>query len=153
MKKYSRILFLYSFTSFLFVIVFGSMNTFFKKAFYGTAIWDSITAFHSHFDQLCWLGAAAIGAMFHFMSDRYSGSIKAVGFFTYLYIFGTLTFSFAFLARGLGMYLHNQALEKTVFAFMASIGGLAYILIIFLGIYIVRSLMIGDAGDKKVMVK
>lgn len=139
MKRYTRILFVYSFTSFLFVVVFGALNAPLKKAFYGTEIWNNITAFHNHFDQLCWLGAAAIGALFHFMSDRFTGSAKIAGIFTYLYICGTLTFSMAFLVRGLGIYLHLDVLEKKTFVLMIMTGGLAYIFLIVSGIYLLQS--------------
>jgi hypothetical protein len=83
------------------------------------------------------------------MSERYKGSAKIAAIFSYLYIYGTLTFSFAFPVRGLGIHLHKEILEKTVFAFMVSTGGLAYIFMVGSGIYMLRSFFRNGASIER----
>lgn len=67
MKSDTRRLFLFSFLSFMIVILMGTLNAPLKKSFQNTDIWTNVTLFHSHFDQLSWLGSAAIGAIFYFL--------------------------------------------------------------------------------------
>lgn len=124
MKKQAKTLFIFSFISFILVFIFGAVLGPMQKSLNSPEITRNLNLFHNHFDQLCWLGAAAIGAVFYFFGDAYQGASWLLKVFTLSYITGTTLFSFAFLLRALGIYNGSVLLQKTIFTLMVSVGGL-----------------------------
>jgi hypothetical protein len=86
MIGHSKKLIIFSFLSFIFVFVFGAVFSPMKKAISDPEVLRNFDLFHNHFDQLCWLGAAAIGATLYFLRDKYSGSNRLLNIFTHIYV-------------------------------------------------------------------
>jgi len=140
----SKKLFIFSFLSFIFVFIFGAVFSPIKKVISDPEVLRNFDLFHNHFDQLCWLGAAAIGATFYFLRDKYNGSHRLLNIFTTSYMFGTLIFSGAFLIRGIGLVFKINLLHKSGYILMISIGGLLNVLVIISACFIVHHLIFGD---------
>ena len=140
MERDSRKLLIFSFISFLCVFIFGTLRAMgpFKNFFNDTKAMDNVMLFHSHFDQLCWLGAATLGIVFYCLRQKYQGSLNAIKYFTYLYITGTLMFSFAFLVRALGIAMNVLILQKLIFAILVSISGALFMVLIVTGFFILN---------------
>ncbi len=141
MIKNSKQLMKFSLISFLFVFIFGLIRSSgpFKTFFADPDAMSNVMLFHSHFDQLCWLGAAAIGAAFYVFKDSYDGGEKSVRIFTKLYIIGTLIFSLAFLIRAVGFASGTVILQKILFILFVSTGGLIFLILIGFAVYILKN--------------
>lgn len=124
MKKQALNLFIFSFICFIGVLVFGSILGPIKKSFTDTDVFRNISLFHNHFDQLCWLGSAAIGSTFWVLEHKYKGSEMVLKIFAFTYMLGTFLFSSGFLFRALGAILDNSIIEKAATIGMISFGGL-----------------------------
>jgi len=142
MIESSKRLMKFSLISFVFVFVFGVIRSmeFFKTFFNDQEAMKNIMLFHSHFDQLCWLGAAAIGAVFYVFNDLYLGKKRILENFIRFYIIGTLLFALSFLIRALGFALGIVIFRKFLFILLVSIGGFIFILLIGFTIYILYNL-------------
>lgn len=142
MKNEARKLLFFSFVSFLFVFIFGLIRTMgpFKALLGQPGAYENVMLFHSHFDQLCWLGAAAIGTVFLAFGDHYQGSQHAVKYFAHAYIEGTLIFSLAFLVRAVGYMANIAILRNVVFTVMVSLGGVYFLVLLACGVIIARGL-------------
>ena len=144
MRKQAMQLFVFSFTCFIGVFVFGSVLSPLQKIYNDPQITRNFNLFHNHFDQLCWLGAAAIGAVLYTARDRFNGSERILRLFTISYMLGTTLFSFAFLVRALGLIVTSRVLENGAYMGLISLGGLFNIITMICGVYIV----IGIVFDK-----
>ncbi len=141
MRKQAMRLFVFSFICFLGVFVFGSILGPLQKIYNDPQVVRNFNLFHNHFDQLCWLGAAAIGAFFYAARNRYTGSGRTLRIFTITYMLGTTLFSFAFLVRGAGLIVMSPMLEKTAYTGLVSLGGLFNVISLITGIYIAINLI------------
>lgn len=139
MKKQAIHLFIFSFICFIAVFISGSLLSSIKKSITDTDVLKNISLFHNHFDQLCWLGSAAIGCVFYALDNRFKRSMTVLKIFTFSYIIGTLFFSFGFLFRAIGIYYNNMILEKSVAIGMISLGGVFIIVATLCAIYIALS--------------
>ena len=141
MKEQSIKFLIFSFICFIGVLIFGSILGPIKKAFSDTEAFRNISLFHSHFDQLCWLGSAAIGATFWILDSKFKGSKLALKIFSFSYIFGTLLFSFGFLFRALGIIYNNGIIEKMAAIGMISLGGLLIVVTTISAVYIANCVL------------
>jgi hypothetical protein len=124
MKTQSIRLFIFSFICFIGVLIFGSILGPLKKAIVDLDVFKNISLFHSHFDQLCWLGSAAIGATFWVLDPIFKGSETVLKIFAYSYMLGTLLFSMGFLFRAIGTICDSSIIEISANIGMISFGGL-----------------------------
>ena len=136
MKKQATNLFIFSFICFIVVLIFGSLLNPIKKSLVDTDIFRNFSLFHSHFDQLCWLGSAALGCTFYALDNRYSGSKVILAIFTFSYTVGSLLFSSGFLFRAIGKIFKNGIIEKGAAIGMISLGGLLILVAAFCALYI-----------------
>ena len=143
MKKQALQFFVFSFICFIAVFLFGSILGPLQKIYDDPKVMRNLNLFHNHFDQLCWLGAAAIGAVLYANRDRFNGSERILRLFTLSYMLGTAFFSFAFFVRALGLMIISKALENGAYTGLLTIGGLFNIITIFSGIYIVTKILSG----------
>lgn len=141
MQKQAMQLFAFSFICFIGVFVFGSILGPLQKIYNDPQVIRNFNLFHNHFDQLCWLGAAAIGAVLYAARDRFNGSERILRIFTISYMLGTTLFSFAFLVRALGLILMSRMLEKGVYMGLVSLGGLFNIITMICGVYVAISII------------
>lgn len=84
----------------------------------------AMASFHSHFDALCWLGAAALAAALHLLDD--AGRL-AGGWAWRLaapYMAGSLLFSTGFAVKALGLAAGIPAIGKGLATALISGGGL-----------------------------
>ncbi len=142
MKRQALLLSNFSFICFIAVFVFGLAFGPLQKA-YGdhAAVMRNLSLFHNHFDQLCWLGAAALGATLYVARDRFAGSERVLRVFGASYMLGTSLFSMAFLARALGLILASPAVERHVFLGLVSVGGLFEIVALSCGCYVASHIL------------
>lgn len=136
MRKQAAHLLVFSFICFIGVFVFGSILGPIQKIYSDPHVIRNFNLFHNHFDQLCWLGAAAIGAVLYATHDKYNGSERILRVFAISYMLGTILFSFAFLVRAFGIILMSKMLEKGLYIGFVSLGGLINIITIITGIYV-----------------
>ena len=136
MQKQAIHLFVFSFMCFIAVLIFGSILGPLKKTFSDPKVMRNINLFHSHFDQLCWLGSAAIGCIFGALNNRFHGSERVLKVFTVSYMLGTLLFSLGFLLRASGIILHAGLIENTFSAGVISFGGLLIVIAAVCALYI-----------------
>jgi len=146
MQKQAMQLFAFSLICFIGVFVFGSILGPLQKIYNDPQVIRNFNLFHNHFDQLCWLGAAAIGAVLYAARDRFNGSERILRIFTLSYMLGTALFSFAFLARALGLILMSTLLEKGSYVGLVSLGGLFNIITIITGIYVANGIFSRRSG-------
>lgn len=147
MIVHSKKLITFSFLSFIFVFIFGAVFSPIKKAISDPEVLRNFDLFHNHFDQLCWLGAAAIGATLYFLRDKYNGSRRLLNIFTTSYMFGTLIFSVAFLIRGIGLSLKINMLQKNAYILLLSIGGIFNVLVIISACFIAHRIIFGNKQE------
>ncbi len=141
MQKQAMRLFAFSFICFIGVFVFGSILGPLQKIYNDPQVVRSFNLFHNHFDQLCWLGAAAIGAFLYAARDRYNGSERILKTFTITYMLGTTLFSFVFLVRGVGIIAMSKVLEKETYIGLVSLGGLFNVITLITGVYVVIGIL------------
>lgn len=149
MRKQSMHLFVFSFICFIGVFVFGAVLGPLQKIHHDPQVARNLNLFHNHFDQLCWLGAAAVGAVLYAARDRFTGSEKILRIFTASYMLGTTLFSFAFLARALGLIVMSNMLEKSAYLGLVSLGGLFNIITIISGIYVAIGIVSRGSGEPR----
>jgi hypothetical protein len=125
MEAAARRLVTFSFVSFLFVLASGTIRGLgpVKAWLDGPELLRVAALFHSHFDQLCWLGAAATGAALWILRDAYRGAGWAPRLFAWSYPAGALLFSSAFLVKLVGLRLERVALSRMAFGALVSLGG------------------------------
>ena len=125
METAARRLVTFSFASFLLVLASGTVRGMgpVRAWLDGPELLRTAALFHSHFDQLCWLGAAATGAALWILRDAYHGAGWAPRLFTWSYPAGALLFSCAFLVKLFGLRLERVALSRVAFGALVSIGG------------------------------
>jgi hypothetical protein len=141
MKGQANRLLIFSFICFVGVLLFGSILGPMKKAFSDAEVFRNISLFHSHFDQLCWLGSAAIGSTFWILDSKFKGSEMALKVFSFSYMLGTLLFSFGFLLRAIGIIYNNIIIEKMIATGMLSLGGLFILVTIISAVYIANCIL------------
>ena len=136
MKKQAIRFFIFSFICFIGVLLFGSILGPIKKSFSDTEVFRDISLFHSHFDQLCWLGSAALGCTFWGLDHKFKGSEMVLKIFSFSYMLGTLLFSSGFLFRALGVIYDSIIIEKVTAIGMISIGGFLIVVTIVCAVYV-----------------
>ncbi len=147
MERAARGLLRYSFASLVAVLAFGTLRgTGPVRAWLdGPELLRNAALFHSHFDQLCWLGAAAAGATLWILRDAYSGPAWAPTLFAWSYLAGTLLFSAAFLVKVVGLRVEIAILARFAFGALVSVGGALLVLAMFSGTAIALGLARGKA--------
>jgi len=141
---------LFSFASFLLVLVFGTIRaTGPLREFLDCPVsLKSLQAFHAHFDSLCWLGSAALGAAMWGLRDAWQGPHFVPAAFTGCWMSGSVLFAGSFLARGLGEALQVPWMARGLYALLASLGGSLFFAVIALGGYILFTLRPRPGADK-----
>lgn len=147
MKEQATRFLIFSFICFIGVLLFGSILGPIKKTFSDTEVFRNISLFHSHFDQLCWLGSAAIGATFWILDSKFKGSEMALKIFSFSYMLGTLLFSFGFLLRAIGFVFNNRIIEKVAAIGMLSLGGLLIVITIISAVYIANCILFSKVAN------
>ncbi len=143
MERAARRLVTFSFCSLLAVLVTGTIRGMgpVKAWLDGPELVRLAALFHSHFDQLCWLGAAAAGAALWILRDAYHGPDWAPRLFAWTYPAGALLFSTAFLAKVVGVRLDIAALSRAAFGGLVSVGGALLLGALVAGIAIAAGLL------------
>jgi hypothetical protein len=142
MARHARQMLLFSFAAFLFVLVFGTVRaTGPLREFLDRPVsLRSLQAFHAHFDSLCWLGSAALGAVMWVLGDAWQGPRFVPAAFTACWMGGSVLFAGSFLARGLGEALEVPWMARGLYAILASLGGSLFCAVIGLGGYILLAI-------------
>jgi hypothetical protein len=150
MERSARRLLVYSFASLVVVLAFGTLRgTGPVRAWLdGPELLRNAALFHSHFDQLCWLGAAAAGATLWILRDAYGGPAWAPTLFAWSYPAGTLLFSSAFLVKVVGLRVGSATLARFAFGALVSVGGALLVVAMVSGAAIARGLVRGN-GDAR----
>jgi len=125
MERSGRTLLLFSLASFVAVVVFASALGPLQKHLAGTDAARALASFHTHFDQLCWLGSAALGAALHFLAGSFRGPAWAPRLLAASYAPGALVFSGAHVVKAIGLRSGSAGLPGAVFPALASVGGVA----------------------------
>jgi hypothetical protein len=123
MQRSGRRLLLFSLASFVAVVVFGSALGPLQKALAGTDAARALASFHAHFDQLCWLGSAALGAALLFLDGSYRGPRWAPALLGWAYPLGALVFSGGHAIKAIGIALAMPLVPRVVVPVLASAGG------------------------------
>jgi hypothetical protein len=125
MERAARRLVAFSFVSFLAVIALGTIRGLGPVRVWleGPELQRVAALFHSHFDQLCWLGTAATGAALWITRDAYRGPAWAPALLAWSYPIGALLFSTAFLVKVVGLRIGSEALSRVAYASLVSLGG------------------------------
>lgn len=147
MERSAHRLLVFSFVCLLAVLVFGMIRGMAPvRAWLDTPDAARTAAlFHSHFDQLCWLGAAAAGAALWVLRDGYRGPAWAPHVFAFAYAGGALLFSSSFGVKLIGQRLGIAMLERGAFAALVSLGGALFILAVVSGAIVALGLAHRDA--------
>ena len=129
---------LFSFASFLLVLAFGSVRAMgpLRQLLDTPASARSLQAFHSHFDDLCWLGSAGLGAAMWAFRDAWRGPRWVAPAFNACWFAGSVLFAGSFLAKGLGEATGHPALARAGYAILASVGGTLFFPVMALGAWI-----------------
>ena len=143
MERAARQLLLFSFTCFVGVIAFAMVLGPAHKAVHSRDVARSIDLFHQHFDQLCWLGAAALGTALRHLAPRYAGPAWAPARLARAYALGSVTFAAAFVPRAIGQLTGAALLARVGFAALASIGGASLVAAAVSATAIIRALARG----------
>lgn len=138
MEKQARQLLLFSFVSFLLVLAFGLVRALgpFRGVLDTPETFRSMQAFHSHFDDLCWLGSGVIGASMWVFRDTWRGPPWVPYAFNGSWIAGSVFFSTSFLFKGLGEALGVRLLVEGVYPLLIFAGGCLFFVVIPLGAWI-----------------
>lgn len=149
MERAARRLLLFSLVSLLAVLVLGML-----RGAGPIRAWladpdraRTAALFHSHFDQLCWLGAAAAGAVLWILRDGYRGPAWAPRVFSFAYAAGALLFSAAFALKLVAQAVGSGALARGGFAALVSLGGALLAAAVASGAVLVRGLEAGPAAE------
>lgn len=150
MERAARNLLVFSFVCLLAVLVLGIARGAGPVRVWLEAPVPSRTAalFHSHFDQLCWLGAAAAGAALWILRDAYRGPAWAPRLFALAYAGGSLLFSSSFAVKLAGLRFGSAALERGAFAALVSLGGALLIAAVAAGGVVARGLLRGSQAAR-----
>jgi hypothetical protein len=124
-ERHARTLLLFSLASLPLVIAFGTLRGIpaMRALLETPEAARSVASFHSHFDQLCWLGAAALGAALFLLREGYRGPAWAVRWLARAYIAGSLLFSVAHAVRAAGVAAGSERLARGGFGLLVSVGG------------------------------
>jgi hypothetical protein len=99
----------------------------------------SLQSFHSHFDVLVWLGAAALGATLKLLAPGYRGPAWAPRLLAPAYLGGATVFACSFAMKALGQRLGLDALVRPVAPALASLGGVGMLLAALAALVVARS--------------
>ncbi len=146
MERAARQLLLFSLACFVGVVAFATFLGPAHKVVHSTDVARSMDLFHQHFDQLCWLGAAALGTTLHYLAPRYAGPGWAPALLARAYALGSLMFAAAFLPRAIGQLLGAALVARAGFAALASIGGALLVVAAVSAAAIVRAFAGGAAS-------
>jgi hypothetical protein len=150
MERSGRRLLLFSLASFVAVVLLASALGPAQKALAGTEAARAIALFHAHFDQLCWLGSAALGATLLFLARAYRGAAWAPALVSWAYPAGALTFSCAHAVKALGLALDLPALPRAAYPVIASLGGVLLLVAAFgVGAIVASSLRRAGAAERE----
>lgn len=143
MERSARRLLVYSFASLVAVLAFGTLRGSgpVRAWLDGPELLRNAALFHSHFDQLCWLGAAAAGAVLWILRDGYGGPSWAPPLFAWSYGAGALLFSTAFLLKVVGLRIESVILSRFAFGALVSVGGALLVVAMISGAVIARGLV------------
>jgi hypothetical protein len=138
MERSARQMLLFSFGSFVLVLAFGSVRAMgpLRHVLDTPASTKSLQAFHSHFDQLCWLGSAALGATMWILRDAWRGPRWVPPTFNACWFAGSVLFATSFFVRGVGEALSRPALARGAYALLVSAGGSLFFPVMALGAWI-----------------
>jgi hypothetical protein len=139
MKTQAVNLFVFSFICFIGVLIFGSIIGPLKKSM-ADEVFRNISLFHSHFDQLCWLGSAALGGAFWVLASKFTGADRVIRIFVFSYALGTLLFSMGFLFRAIGLHYNSRMIKMSADIGMISFGGLLIAVTAICALYIAINL-------------
>lgn len=136
MERAARRLAAFSFVSFLAVVVLGTLRGAGPVQAWldGPELLRLAALFHSHFDQLCWLGSAATGAALWILRDAYRGPAWAPPLLAWSYPAGALLFSTAFLVKVVGLRIASPALARVAFGGLVSLGGALLVVAVVAGV-------------------
>jgi hypothetical protein len=145
MERSARRLLVYSFASLVAVLAFGTLRGAgpVRAWLEEPELLRTAALFHSHFDQLCWLGTAAAGAALWILRDRYGGPAWAPSLFSWTYPAGALLFSMAFLVKLIGLRIESGILSEFTFGALVSVGGALLAVAMVSGAAIARGLVRG----------
>jgi hypothetical protein len=141
MDRAARRLLLFSLASLVLVIAFGTLRGALRPAPEAAEVAKYTALFHSHFDQLCWLGAAAAGAALWILRGGYSGPAWGPVLFGWAYPAGAALFSVAFLVKVLGLRLESDALTHAAFGALVSLGGVLLLVAMCSAVVVVLGLL------------
>jgi hypothetical protein len=143
MELAARRLLTFSFVSLLAVLAFGTLRGAapFKAWLDGPELLRVAGLFHSHFDQLCWLGTASAGAALWILRDAYRGPVWAPPLFAGSYSAGALLFSTAFLVKVIGLRTESAAVARVGFGAVVSLGGVLLVIAFIAGAAIALGLL------------
>lgn len=115
MNRPARWLFLFSLGSFVVVVVSGIARRVpgLRSPPYPYA--KLLELFHAHFDSLCWLGAAALGATLVWAGHSVKGRERLARALALSYLGGSLLFSLSFVVRIAGHLLGSELVLSRVF--------------------------------------
>jgi hypothetical protein len=120
----------FSLTGFVLVVLFGTV----RSAPTPLKGWlaavpeaeQAMASFHAHFDALCWLGAAALAAALHLLSELRAPAWAAPSCAS-SYLAGSLLFSGGYAVKAVGLAAGLPLLARGVAVGVISIGGLLLI--------------------------
>lgn len=152
MERSARRLLVYSFASLVAVLAFGTLRGVgpVRAWLDGPELLRTAALFHSHFDQLCWLGSAAAGAALWVLRDGYNGPAWAPSLFSWTYPSGALLFSIAFLVKLIGLRIESVILARFTFGALVSVGGVLMVVAMVSGAVIARGLVRGKPEERPV---
>jgi len=152
MERSARRLLVYSFASLVAVLAFGTLRGVgpVRAWLDEPELLRTAALFHSHFDQLCWLGAAAAGAALWILRDGYSGPAWAPSLFSWTYPAGALLFSTAFLVKVIGLRIESVILARFTFGALVSVGGALLVVAMVSGAATARGLVRGKPEERPV---
>jgi hypothetical protein len=128
MERSARLLLVSSLAGFAAVIVLGTIRASPAHRLLDTPeSVKSFQAFHSHFDALVWLGAAALGTALRSLASAYRGPAWAPRALAPAYLLGATVFSTSFAVRALGERFGVAVLARPVAPALASSGGVLMI--------------------------
>jgi hypothetical protein len=101
----------------------------------------SLQAFHSHFDNLVWLGSAALGATLKLLAPGYRGPAWAPRLLAPAFLAGAVVFACSFAVKALGQRCALGALVRPLAPALASLGGVGMLLAAVAALVVARSFL------------
>lgn len=150
MERSARLLLASSFASLVLVLAFGTLRGIgpVRAWLDSPELLRNAALFHSHFDQLCWLGAAAAGTVLWILRDVYGGPSWAPPLFAWSYGAGALLFSSAFLFKVVGLRIERAVLSRVAFGALVSVGGALLLVAMIAGAVIALGLIRRKPGEE-----